>query len=66
MIRLGKKIEPREIVYRMSADASINSIAVQEVANVMYAFAKTVNETMKPSEQKTIKDAMVDMDLSAE
>lgn len=35
-------MERCEIVYHMSADASIDGIAVHEVADVMYAFAEAV------------------------
>lgn len=42
-------MERCEIVYRMSADASIDGIAVHEVADVMYAFAEAVDEAMKLS-----------------
>lgn len=40
-------MERYEIVYHMSADASIDGIAVHEVADVMYAFAEAVDEAMK-------------------
>ena len=55
-MRLGKKTERCEIVYHMSADASIDGIAVHEVADVMYAFAEAVDEAMKLSgEQGQLK-----------
>ena len=45
-----------EIVYRMSADASIDGIEVHEVADVMYAFAEAVDEAMKlAGEQGVLK-----------
>ncbi len=40
-------MERCEVVYRMSADAGIDGIAVHEVADVMYAFAEAVDEAMK-------------------
>ena len=42
-------MERCEIVYRMSADASVDGIAVHQVADVMYAFAEAVDEAMKLS-----------------
>ena len=49
-------MERCEIVYRMSADASIDDVAVHEVADVMYAFAEAVDEAMKLSgEQGQLK-----------
>lgn len=49
-------MERCEIVYRMSADASIDGVAVHEVADVMYAFAEAVDEAMKLSgEQGQLK-----------
>ena len=49
-------MERCEIVYRMSADASIDGIAVHEVADVMYAFAEAVDEAMRLSgEQGSLK-----------
>ena len=42
-------MERCEIVYRMSADAAIDGLAVHEVADVMYAFAEAVDEAMKLS-----------------
>lgn len=42
-------MERCEIVYRMSADATIDGLAVHEVADVMYAFAEAVDEAMKLS-----------------
>ncbi len=40
-------MERCEVVYRMSADAGIDGIAVHEVADVMYAFAEAVDEAMR-------------------
>lgn len=49
-------MERCEIVYRMSTDASIDGVAVHEVADVMYAFAEAVDEAMKLSgEQGQLK-----------
>ena len=42
-------MERHEIVYRISADASVDGISAYEVANVMYAFADVVDEALKES-----------------
>lgn len=43
-------MERSEVVYRISADASVDGISAYEVANAMYAFADLVNEAIRETE----------------
>lgn len=49
MMRLGKKMERCEIVYHMSADASIDGISARDVADVIVSFADAVEIALKES-----------------
>lgn len=52
MLRLGKHMERCEIVYRLSAENDIDGIEVHELADVMYAFAETVQAALNESDDK--------------
>ena len=43
-------MERSEVVYRISADASVDGISAYEVANAMCAFADLVNEAIREAE----------------
>lgn len=46
MGRLGGNLERYEVIYRVSSDNAFEGIEVRELANVMYAFAETVQAAL--------------------